>query len=96
MTPTDLKQYGCEPEPMPTGLKRVCQVLITVAVLGTAYGLVADEADKVVVMKRSTFEQTVAQERIKAAREVMEATECRGNWRDQFLEPKQMKKWSRT
>lgn len=89
----DLKQYGREPEPMPTPLRRVCQVLVAVAVLGTAYGLVADEADRVVVMSRATFEQTIAAERIKAATEMAEAIDpgtC--GWRDAFREERQPKK----
>lgn len=91
-TPSDLKQYGREPAPMPTGLKRVCQVLIAIAVIGTAYGLVADEADKVVVMSRSTYEQTIREQRIQAAQEMAEAVQpgaC--GWRDAFREERQPK-----
>jgi len=84
MLPNDLRQYGQQPSPMPTGLKRVCQVLIAIAVIGTAYGLVADEADRVVVMSRAEFERQIAQQRIQAAREAMDARECMGNWRDLF------------
>ena len=94
MTPHDLKAYGREPEPMPTGIKHICQVLIAVALVGTAYGLVADEADRVVVMSRAQFEREIAEQRIQAAKEAMEARECLGNWRDLFSEPK--KKWSKT
>ena len=84
MIPHDMKAYGQQPERMPTPLRRLCQVLVAIAVIGTAYGLVADEADRVVVMSRATFEQTIAAERIKAAQEILNATECRGNWRDLF------------
>lgn len=85
MLPSDLREYGKSPAPMPAPLAAVCKVLIAIAVIGTAYGLVADEADRVVVMSRVEFDKTVAQERIKAAQEVMDAVgTC--TWRDQFSE----------
>lgn len=80
----DLKQYGQQPEPMPAALRRVCQVLLAIVVVGTAYGLVADDSDRMVVMSRAEFDRQVAAERIKAAQEAMEARECVGNWRDLF------------
>ena len=89
----DFKSYGREPAPMPTGLKRVCQVLLAIVVIGTAYGLVADEADRVVVMSRSTYEQTIREQRIQAAQEMAEAVtpgEC--SWRDAFRPERQPKK----
>ena len=89
-TPHDLKQYGQQPERMPASLRVVCKVLVGVIVIGTAYGMVADEADRVVVMSRATFEAHVAAERIQAAKEAMEARECVGNWRDLFHEPKKV------
>lgn len=93
MTPNDLKSYGVEPAPMPRALRRTCQVLIAIAVVGTAYGLVADEADKVVVMSRAEFEREIQQQRIQAATEMAEAVtpgEC--GWRDAFRPERQPKK----
>lgn len=93
MTPHDLKQYGQQSERMPASLRAVCKVLVGVIVIGTAYGMVADEADRVVVMSRATFEQTIAAERIKAATEMAEAvTPGTCGWRDQFDERRQPKR----
>lgn len=95
MTPRDLKQYGREPS-MPRGIVNLCLGLCAVIALLTALSLVADVEDRLVVMSRAEFERQVAAERIKAAQEILEATECRGNWRDLFVEPKRIKKWSKT
>lgn len=87
----DLKQYGKSPDRMPAPLAAVCKVLVAVIVIGTAYGMVADEADRVVVMSRAEFDKQIAQERIKAAQEMAEAVNTCG-WRDAYREERQPKK----
>ncbi len=92
----DYKDLG-RPSSMPPALADLCLAIVALVAVLTVYSLVADEPSRqIVVMTKASMQREIQAERIKAAREVMEATECRGNWRDQFLEPKQMKKWSRT
>jgi hypothetical protein len=80
---TDYKNLG-KPSPMPPLLVDLCLALIAIAVIGTSYGLVADKADRMVVMSRAEFERQIAEQRIQAARQAMDARECMGNWRDLF------------
>lgn len=82
----DLKAYGREPS-MPRPLINLCLGLVAFIAVLLAYSLVADVSDRVVVMSRDTFEATIQQERIQAAREAMEARECIGTWRDLFSAP---------
>lgn len=89
MTPNDLKQYGKEPS-MPRGIVNLCLGLCALIAVLSAYSLVADQADRVVVMSRAAFEQTIQQERIKAAQEMAEAMACDNSWRSMFREPKKV------
>lgn len=56
--------------------------------VGTGYGLVVDEPDRMVVMSRAEFEKRIADERIQAARLAIEAVKplvCPDPlWRDLF------------
>lgn len=93
MTPRDLKSFGLpSTEPtLPAPVKALCRVLAVVIVVGTACGLVADEADRLVIMSRAEHDKQIAQERIKAAQEVMDAVgTC--TWRDQFTETPRVRK----
>jgi hypothetical protein len=86
MLPDDLKAYGKEPS-MPRPLTNLCLGLVAVIALLTAFSLVNDIPDRVVVMSRAEFEKTIAAERIRAAQEALDAKEC-ANWRGLFIERK--------
>lgn len=89
----DLKHCGTERAPMPAPMRAVCAALIAVAVLGTAYGLVADEPDRKVVtfqgetitLTKKQLHDLIVAARIAAAREALDAKEC--NWDDVFKYP---------
>ena len=85
----DLKRFGTEPT-MPRPLMNLCLGLCAVIAVLTAFSLVNDVSDRLVVMSRAEFERQVAAERIKAAQEAMEARECTGTWRDLLREPKKV------
>lgn len=56
-----------EPRPMPAALASLCRLLVgLMAVLGF-YALVADEPDRMVVIRRAEFERVLQAERIQAA-----------------------------
>ena len=81
--------FGLPPEPhLPASVRALCRVMIAIIVIGTAYGLVTDEPDRMVVMSRATFERRIADERIEAARLAMDAVRplvCPDpQWRDLF------------
>jgi hypothetical protein len=84
----DFKDYG-KPSTMPPALVDLCLGLVALVAVLTVYALVADTPERqIVVTTKATQQREIQQERIKAAQEVMAATECRSNWRDQFIEPK--------
>lgn len=94
MTPRDLKGYGLPPEPsaMPAALWNLCLALVALIALLTAYSLVADAPERMVLMSRAQFEQRITEARIAAAREALDAMECpaptwRGMFRDQRPTP---------
>lgn len=68
------------------------RALVALIFVLTAYSLVADAPDRLVIMSRSTFEARIAAERIAAARETLDIMECpaptwRGLFRDERPTP---------
>lgn len=89
MTPNDLKTYGLPMpnarRPMPAALVTLCRALVAIIAVLTAYSLVADAPDRLVIMSRADFERRIAAERIAAARQTLEAMECPApSWRGMF------------
>lgn len=87
MTPRDMKGYGLPAErPQMSGaMVNFCLALVAVIALLTAYSLVADQPERMVVMSRADFERRIAAERIAAARQTLEAMECPApSWRGMF------------
>lgn len=94
ITPHDLKQYG-KPPAMPRALVNLCLGLVALIAVLTAYALVADSSERVVVMSRAKFEREIREQRIQAAQEMAEAVtpgEC--GWRDLYDAKRQPKKRS--
>jgi hypothetical protein len=84
MTPNDLKSYGRESRIAPP-LIDLCSGLVAVIVVLTAYSMVSDTPERqVVITTRAAIDKQIAEQRIAAAREAMEARECANNWRDLF------------
>ena len=91
----DAKSLGVPPmrEPMSPGMRRAVKCMLVVIAIGTAYGVVVDEADRMVLMSRAEFERHVAAQRIQAAQEMAEAIDpgtC--GWRDLFDPRRQPKR----
>lgn len=68
-------------------MNALCSALLAIIVIGTAYGLVADEPGRKVVMSTAEFERIVTQVRIDAARDAFAAAradgECFMGWKAQ-------------
>ena len=87
---TDYKQFG-KPSPMPPLLVDLCLALVALVAVLTVYALVADEPSRqIVVTTKAAQQREIQQERIKAAQEMMRATEC--TWRDAYREERQPKR----
>ena len=87
---TDFKDLG-KPASMPPMLVDLCLALVALVALLTVYSLVADEPSRqIVVTTKASMQRELQQERIKAAREMMRATEC--TWRDAYREERQPKR----
>ena len=91
----DAKFLGVPPlrKPMSPRMRSAVRVLVALIVVGTAYGVVVDEADRMVLMSRAEFERHVAAQRIQAAQEMAEAIDpgtC--GWRDLFDPRRQPKR----
>lgn len=65
-------------------MNALCSALIAIIVVGTGYGLVADDPGRKVVMSTAEFERVIEQARIDAAREAFAAAqadrECFMDW----------------
>lgn len=86
----DFKDLG-KPSSMPPMLVDLCLALVALVALLTVYSLVADEPSRqIVVTTRATMAKEIAAERIKAAQEMMRATEC--TWRDAYRAERQPKR----
>lgn len=63
----------------------IINTLVALIVIGTAYGLVADEPQRKVVLTPAEYAEAIQQARIEAAREAFTAAqvdnECFLNWR---------------
>lgn len=86
----DLKRYGTDRDPMLAPLRAVCLALIVMAVLGTAYGLVADEPgrkviERTVTLTESELAEIAADHYRNGLRDAIAQKQCRPV--DQFLYP---------
>lgn len=73
----------------------IVTALLALIVIGTAYGLTADDPDKKVVLTPAEYRQAIAQARIDAARQALNAVraerpDCILNWTTKPARPATM------
>lgn len=101
-TPHDLKSLGLPTQraPMSRPMASLIKGLLAVIVVGTAYGLVADEPERKVVdipVSMTTTEFAQALDRARKQGEADAFKRMRAcDWRDSFRTEPPLKKWSRT